>query len=124
MKKLITYERASRLIILLFGLFLLFHGAIIIGIMFFDFAPVEFFQIWIKPLNGLTPQANVALPQNEKNSIYTSPALEIVYTKTQLHSTLGSGFWEPRASPKPNELKTHPPPQRPFAEDLCDDEKR
>ena len=44
MKKLISFERAIQLSQTLFGLFILFHLAIIFGILFFDFVPLDF--VW------------------------------------------------------------------------------
>lgn len=42
MKNLISFERAVQLSVALFSLFTLFHLAIIIGIVIFDYAPVDF----------------------------------------------------------------------------------
>lgn len=42
MKKLISFARAVRWSLILFGLLILFHLAIIIGIAFFDYAPLDF----------------------------------------------------------------------------------
>lgn len=42
MKKLMSFKIATNLSLLLFGLFILFHLSIIIGIVFFDYVPVDF----------------------------------------------------------------------------------
>ena len=42
MKNLISFKRASQFSLILFGLFIVFHLSIIIGILFFDFAPVDY----------------------------------------------------------------------------------
>jgi hypothetical protein len=42
MKKIISFEKAVRLSFLLFGLFILFHLSIIIGMVFLDIEPMEF----------------------------------------------------------------------------------
>jgi hypothetical protein len=42
MRKLISFEWATQLGLLLFGLFILFHLSVVIGIVFFDFVPVDF----------------------------------------------------------------------------------
>ena len=42
MKKLISFELASRLSLLLFGLFILFHLSVVIGIVLFDYVPFGF----------------------------------------------------------------------------------
>ena len=42
MKKLIQFELAGKLVSLVFSILILFHSAIILGILLFDFAPVDF----------------------------------------------------------------------------------
>ena len=42
MKKLLSFKRAIQLSLTLFGLLMLFHLAIIIGIVVFDFAPIDY----------------------------------------------------------------------------------
>src|SRR5688500_4067639 len=42
MRKIISFQAATKVSLVLFGLFTLFHLSIIIGIIFFRYAPVEF----------------------------------------------------------------------------------
>lgn len=42
MRKIVSFQAATKLSLVLFGLFTLFHLSIIIGILFFRYAPVEF----------------------------------------------------------------------------------
>ena len=49
MKKLISFRQAAMASAILFGALTLFHSAIIIGILLFDYAPVEF--LWGGQMN-------------------------------------------------------------------------
>ncbi|HPE54849.1 MAG TPA: hypothetical protein P5514_10295 [Bacteroidales bacterium] len=40
--KLISFNLAAKILMIFFGLFIVFHFVIIAGILFFDFAPVDF----------------------------------------------------------------------------------
>jgi hypothetical protein len=42
MRKLISFKRAAQLSLFLFGLFILFHLSVIMGIVFFNYVPVDF----------------------------------------------------------------------------------
>ncbi len=42
MKNLITFKKAGQWSAILFGLFVLFHLAVLMGILLFDYAPVEY----------------------------------------------------------------------------------
>jgi len=42
LKTLISFNAATQLSILLFALVILFHAAILVGIIFFDYAPIDF----------------------------------------------------------------------------------
>jgi len=42
MKKLISFRKTVQMSLFIFGLLFLFHLSIIVGVLFFDFAPVDF----------------------------------------------------------------------------------
>jgi hypothetical protein len=42
MRRIISFDAAARISEILFGLFILFHLAVIIGILFLDFVPVDY----------------------------------------------------------------------------------
>lgn len=42
MRKIISFKQATQLSLFLFGLFMLFHLAVIVGVVFFNYVPIDF----------------------------------------------------------------------------------